>query len=296
MNHSSLAQHEVQSLALIRRLLLEAEEEAESPFPLSSLSLMTAHTSVEWFLGLGAEHYEVEAGNFMEHWNEFDQQAGIALPQKAGMDRLNEVRADLKHLGSIPDESQIHSLLNRTREFLEAATPRVFSVNLSEVSLSILISDDEIRERVEAADQELEDSNPAEAVSEAAKAMHLVLNLDSAHEKLVPGEHNRMSERDLGRLTEDLDRRDLRPLGRALRKELDGIHEVLELLTLGVDLKEYVWFDRVTPEIIQTMDGQLHVTWSLSSPDDVSLEDARECIDFVTETAISAHELSPSDR
>lgn len=292
MPSSSLSKHELRSLGLICRLLQKAEDEAEAPAPLSALALTTAHTAVEWFLGLGAEHHGVEPQSFKDHWSKFDQQAGIQITQKQGMSRLDDVRGTLKHHGGIPSQSDIDSLLSRTREFFEENTPTVFGVKLSEVSLVRLVPDQEAREKLQEAQEAHQQGDLTDALVHAAIAMEETISSVYAHEIAVP-RIRRMGSFEVRDIGETAGGTRFLEFAEKLRGELDGIYRALKFLTLGVDLQRYAWFDHLTPSIAQTGAGDYQVTWVGGQPSNLTSDDVQRCIDFVVEVALTANEMSP---
>lgn len=289
---SSPSKHELRSLALIRRLLEKARNEAEAPSPLSALALTTAHTAVEWFLVLASEHHGVEPQSFRDHWSKFDQQAGIQLTQKRGMSRLDDVRGTLKHHGGVPSQSDVESLLSRTREFLEQNTPTVFGVKLSEVSLIRLVPDEDAREKLQEAQHAHQQGDLTDALVHTAIAMEETISSVYSHEIAVP-RIRRMSSFEVRDVAKAAGGTQFVEFAEKLRGELDGIYRALELLTLGIDVQRYAWFDHITPSIAQTSAGEYHVTWVGGTPSDLTGEDVQRCIDFVVETALSAHEMAP---
>ena len=71
--------------------------------PISGLSILNFHDSVELFLQLSAEEVGVTRTKdikFMEYWDLITAK-GILLPLKGSISKLNNARANLKHGGLI---------------------------------------------------------------------------------------------------------------------------------------------------------------------------------------------------
>ena len=67
---------------------------------------------------------------------------GMALPQYAGMKRLNAARIALKHHSILPSRMALDEAVAVVRLFFEEATPTVFGVPFESISLFDFISGD----------------------------------------------------------------------------------------------------------------------------------------------------------
>lgn len=78
-------------------------EEARGPQPLATTALLSFHDAAEMFLGLAADHLGVNPSQnvtFDGYFAEIKQNAGVELPSRHPMRRMNRSRVNLKTTGS----------------------------------------------------------------------------------------------------------------------------------------------------------------------------------------------------
>jgi hypothetical protein len=102
-------------LGFIRFLYTQGLEQARQPEPLSATALLSFHDAVELFLILSGEHLHANLStsiNFLEYWDRLAPSlpGKIPLGHKGAMARMNRLRVNLKHHGSIPSESDLEQV------------------------------------------------------------------------------------------------------------------------------------------------------------------------------------------
>src|SRR5947208_2510865 len=109
-------------LALVKYILGVATEQSKAPEPLSSLSLLSFHDAVEWFLELSAEHHGASRGGsmtFLEYWDALLRiSPPVAITEGASMEALNRARVNFKHYGTIPSAINIEGFRANATKFL----------------------------------------------------------------------------------------------------------------------------------------------------------------------------------
>lgn len=298
----AISEDEMERLSFIRHLFLTGVEQADAPRPLSSKSILTLHDSVEFFLILAKEHYDLNPNNFKDYWNEVKQNTDKELGQKSEMDRLNETRANLKHRGIRPDEADIESLRSSTRVFFRENTPKLFDIEFSEISLVGLIKSGPTERFVGEAQEELEDNKIVNSLSASAKAFKVLLD----DYKLDKTDREEMRRPGMGpvpfrfnKLDDPIDYDSGSSFENQVWETLYRVTEVLEVICLGINYRRYAKFDYLTPSVSSHVIGGLSVDEIPDPPEDhgddyesiMTAEDAEYCIDFVIESALLVQEF-----
>jgi hypothetical protein len=131
----------VQRLAFIRFVYEQGVSQADQPEPLSATAVLSFQDAVELFLRLAAEHLHVNLPTdvkFAEHWAKLEPAllpAQTQLPSKNAMDRMNRLRIELKHRGTIPSRTAIEQARGDVTTFFTDATPLVFSIDFARIDL-----------------------------------------------------------------------------------------------------------------------------------------------------------------
>ncbi|WP_405909564.1 hypothetical protein OG742_37180 [Streptomyces sp. NBC_00828] len=138
---ASLKPLTVQRLAYVRYLYQEGIEQSRQPPPLNARSISSFHDAVENFIGLTAEHLDVDLKprmEFLQYWEVIKPE--FELPGKTEMKRLNDVRIALKHNGTFPSDHQIEQAREALVDFFSTVTPKVFGVDFDSVSMIDLVT------------------------------------------------------------------------------------------------------------------------------------------------------------
>lgn len=94
----------VERLGYIRFLHQNGIDQARRPHPMSSAAILSFHDAVELFYVLALDHMVVQVDPrtpFEAYWRELAKVVPN-LSGRRGMERLNKVRVNIKHHGSIP--------------------------------------------------------------------------------------------------------------------------------------------------------------------------------------------------
>ena len=119
----------IKRLAFIKYVYTLGIEQSYQPVPSSSVSLLLFHDSIELFLQLASEIFDVGKSKveFMAYWDLLSKEiSDETLPQKEAMRRLNKARVSLKHSGTRPSEIDIESFLFSSTSFFFFSVPLFF--------------------------------------------------------------------------------------------------------------------------------------------------------------------------
>jgi hypothetical protein len=105
---------------------------------------------------LAAEHLNVPPPAFEKYWEALSAQlpAGAALSGKEAGVRLNRQRVLFKHHGGSSSSNDVEQAVADVAAFIAANTPIVFGVDYETISLTMVVPQDEVRSRVQAAEAE----------------------------------------------------------------------------------------------------------------------------------------------
>jgi len=286
-------------LSFIRYFYLLAVEQSRQPEPLSAVSILNFHDSVELFLQLASECKNVgkKSLTFMEYFGIIDPVlAPERLGQKESMRRLNEMRGTFKHSGTLPSPSAIEGFRVGVSNFFEENTPLVFGLAFSEVSMIDLVTFSPAHASLKQAEQALVENDYAAAMSSIAVAFtQLIDNVSTQHRKF----HRRspiyfpksfgfdssfFRRRSAGVPTEQDKFED------KLMEAVDGMQQPVMILSFGLDFARYARFHIATPTVRRAMNGEYHIQimqgigglpeWPPSK------ETCDFCMQFVIESAI----------
>ncbi|MEV6969832.1 hypothetical protein AB0M47_32425 [Hamadaea sp. NPDC051192] len=266
-------------LAITRLIFEHAREQARGAEPNNILAILGFHDAVENFLILAWEHVGgVGSSNirFLDYWKEL-RKYGVDLSGHAGMDRLNRVRVDFKHLGRKPSSDDVALAASDTHTFFEDNTPRVFGIDVRSIDLTELVSQATAREHLREAEAHVAAGEVVAALGELDDAFRWLLR-DYAERKkswwdrgpftfsddrlrkldtdlhYSGGDHDISASRGAQQLL-----RVVTNVVRGLTKEITDLQEVVALLATGIDYRRYARYSMIRPQVYHTGNGVRHV-------------------------------------
>jgi hypothetical protein len=294
----------VERLGYIRFLHQDGIDQARRPHPMSSAAILSFHDAVELFYVLALDHMAVQVNpksSFEDYWRELSKVVPN-LSGRRGMERLNRVRVNLKHHGSIPGTQQVADARSDVDAFLAANTQAVFGVDYDTVTMADVVPQEPVRTKIGAA-------AAAEAAGDRQEAMGL---LAEAFDELFNPQHHAYLEpsplsfgktltwptrlRDgevaaaLTWLRGDSNGggyRDPRGLADQIEATTDvaaAAQAALRVMTMGVDYPRYLRFEQLTPWIRGTVGNPLKPSY----PDGYapSRDDFEYCQQFIIEVSL----------
>lgn len=297
-------------LAMIRLLHLRAEADSRLPAPYSADSLNRLHDTAEMFLLLAAETHHADITpkmRFMDYWDKVRTATGVTLQYKAQMQRMNDARVSLKHHGNEPSARTLEDARTTVRGFLYDETPRLFGVQLEDVSLASFIRSHGARRRVESAEErwgrvggEDEDAE-SDAFADLSEAFDVLISDYTSSKRTWHGRSvydlvdPKPSLRDsLHRLRMTRHSRSdvalavlqaLEPFEIAIGDALEALESATVITGLGVDLRAHGRFRLLTPRVSHYAGGRRGYNEPVHQPPRTQA-DFDFCRDFVISTAL----------
>lgn len=293
----------IRRLVFIKFVFLEAVEDSKKGQPFSSKAILGFHNSVELFLKLIGDRYDVSSQTFKDYWNSVEQQTEKDLSHKTSMESLDEARGNLKHLDVKPDKSNLERFRKDVEEFFDRNFEKFFPKGFREVSLSSLIEDELVRKNFEKALTLAEESKYEESMEQIAIGFNRLITDFEDRKKGENGENPLIfgpNMRYVGTTAQHHLAGELNhnPNNESLEKVIDAVDQIQDLfrvLSLGIDFSEYVRFRAITPKVIKYREeGQenFDTTWNSISNPKLDSEDIEFAKNFMIRCAIRKNENS----
>lgn len=278
-------------LSLIKYIFENSKSESKKPEPLCITSLLMLHDSIELFLQLIIEHYDITCGqlNFLDYWDTINSaNKSITITQKESMKRLNKARVSFKHVGTMPSRFDLDSFLSITSSFYEENCENIFHVSFENISMLELVTNTELKELLSSAQEELKTSNNQSAIEKCTIAFYRMIRIYESNK--IP-KYNRSIfniTEDTSFLTSfymDLDRSSFTTEGKLgqfvdkTNRSIEQLQETVKMIGYGIDFRKYALFKHITPSFYSTLDGKAHFRHQKEYPK----ENIQYCIDFCIE-------------
>lgn len=285
-------------LVYVKALYVHAQQHAKSEAEFDRMiAVHHFDNAVELMLKCIATKENIDFGrrrqiNFPTMWDEVDKklrERNSSLPNKIEIQRLHDFRGDIQHWGvasfslDVINRYQVYS-----GDFIRSALKEVFGIEFDELSMSLLVKENRIRDFLSRAEAQLL-SDPKESMKCSSAAFSLAEEKELTRInfwfpkpslKLDP-----MSKKKIEALNSEIV-----PIADILsdywedeiRESLEGFEEAVKLLALGVDVSEYAKFKAVAP-IAVCSNGRVGFQKSLFGEEvgDFTNEKAAFCFNFV---------------
>ncbi len=244
----SISQVILKRLFFIKYLYQLGIKQSSQKTPKDSISILMFHDSIELFLQLSTEYLNASTQTnigFMEYWGIINQKLqGQQLSQKNQMRRLNKARVNLKHHGILLNESDIESFRVNTSDFFSDNCSIVFGINFSEISLIDLVDNSDVKYLFRDAMNYYEQNNITRAL-EYFSLTFKVLIYDfkekfQAYRYELFGNENFILDCEDDTIRSDLDK---------FSYAIDNIQYILKYLIYGINLKDFIKFSLLTPDV-----------------------------------------------
>ncbi len=289
---------ETSRLAFIKYLLSTGTGQAKQPEPLSNISILTFHDTVELFLQLTSEHLNVGKSGieFMEYFDLIDKKLSPrTLPLRESMRRLSQSRKTLKHGGTLVSKQAIEDFAALTNRFLEESTLLIFDVKLDSVSLVDFVDLESARNELHGALRALEAGDIPTGLVHCAQGFDNLIDYNVDRTGFSP-----KAVGDLGFISgffaaphgDDPQSRALARFADRVSDALNSIRETLWVIGIGLDYMDFMRFRSLTPRVFKHREESNRVYWHRQKEECTS-DDVRYCVDFVVESALRLQRLTP---
>ena len=287
----------VRRLAFIRFLYSQGLDQAVRPQPLAATALLSFHDAVEMFLLLAAEHLGVNLDRnttFDGYWAQVSAQAGVQLPSRNAMRRMNNSRVNFKHHGSIPSATDLDQFRADVTTFFTDAIRAVFDADFTSIDMTNLVTQQAALTRIRSAETHARQGDYVEALALLSEGLKYLLD-DYAERKRTSYDRSAFSF-GAEHAFDELDARPFLKIDQKLGEQIMFLTEAayemqraLRVLAVGLDYRRYARFELLAPRILRSRNGQREVkpTPGLQVGD----AEYQFCKQFVIEAAIRLAEM-----
>jgi hypothetical protein len=264
----------LRGLSFIRYMYDLGLEQSKQPEPLSSVSVLIFHDSVELFLQLVcvANNTNIKDIVFMGYWEEIEKKTNLVLTQKETMRKLNDARVQLKHKGVMPSKSLIESARHDVNNFFLENTLSSFNIQFESISMANFVKCEPARKNIEEADTLLGESKLDEAVKKISLAFEQIID-DYEKRKVVEyGGRSPFSS--------------LQKFTGGSRSTFNEQRRMEKIQMMGLDYNKYTNFRLLVPRYSKDITGQYFYDVPPRNNKPLTIEDCRFCYNFVVESAL----------
>lgn len=286
----------VKRLAHIKQLFKIGIRQSNQHESISVFSILAFHDSIEMFLNLLSENKGINSGKFgfMDYWEKIPE-----LTLKESMRKLNQRRVNIKHKGLLPAKSEIELSRVNAIEFFEQNTKEQFDIEFADISLIELINYETVKSELQKSQDYLNENNNQESIKFAAIAFDNLLT--EYEESKTSWNHTpfffgkRMSfnySHHLGFANSKIPRelRKIKEFADDFSNSIQGLQNAMKIISLGIDYKEYIKFNVLTPEVIKTGTNENYIP-PLREEIKLTTENCQYCIDFVVNSSLKLQEF-----
>lgn len=284
-SESALSPDEMRWLVLIRYQVISAAEQSGQPSPLSALSLGWIHDAVEGFMSLVIQSKKLSTPKRPEFLQLFDSVAtadtdGNLAGHRASIESLNNARVSWKHHGNIPSQATVGRHCSNGIDFLKAASIGVLNLDFDQVSLTDLVRSSQAQSEVRSAETDWIGSNASKAAEHLRLAFDEMVRDYEQRKVWSPGESLFSSKPTFMPSKHQYERNYGNP---RLYEWLENLDNRLKILSFGIDLARYAYFEAHTPVVTYTAVGP-----RFYHRDGIELDDRsyQRCYRFVIDSAI----------
>lgn len=255
-NLADLSESTVEWLSLIRYQTMTAEEQARLGRPLSALAINTIQDAVESVLALIVQDRGANLPNRAEFIQQFDSVAamdgtGVLKGFRPAMLALNTARVGFKHHGNPPSDASLTRHVARGLDFVEAAVSAVLGVSIADVSLLVFLKSEEARRLVVEAQEQWRANSRTDAMESLRRAFDEVVNDYTRRKQWHPGKSLFSTKPAFYPSSIDLRNSGLSKVD----EWLQSLDQWVRYSALGVDLRQYAYFDAHAPVVHRFYNG-----------------------------------------
>ena len=216
------------------------------------------------------------------------------------MRNLNARRVNIKHKGLLPAKSEIEISRVNTIDFFDQNTKTQFGIDFKEISLIELIGYDKVKTYLNKSQSSLNNRKVEDSIANVAYAFDELLHTYESNKASwgnspfffgkdmtflssffmgVSGDDN---ESGIKKIEEFID---------AVKESIEGLQKAVKITSFGIDYKEYVKFNILTPVVMRFIGGSVSVNAQIMDNKKWTVENCQYCIDFVVRSALKLQEF-----
>ena len=284
----------IQRLSYIKYLYLKGEEQSRQAEVVAGFSILAFHDAIEMFLMLVYEH--LDCGNDKNYKTIDDYLGNIPnIKMKESVKSLNNCRKSLKHQGLMPAKAEIEKHRINAHSILQENTSALLNLDFDAISLIDLVSFEECKQFLNIAQEKRDEDKYFESIVETRKAFNSMLSEFEDSKKywynslFNIGLKPRDTYKEFIRETTIKNRDRYKAWFEDVDKTINELRDVVKIISIGIDYKQYALFNVVAPEVWHLTDGTYHVRDSedyFHNRVHASKDLCDFCINFVIDCAV----------
>ena len=277
---TNLAKPHIDRLIVARYFYFRGKAVLQENGPFAAgFAICNFQDAAETFLRVVAEHLHCPTQDntqFSKLIDDIDAKAAERLTHRASLLQLNKARVGFKHYALRPAREDAEKFNGDLEAFFSITARLLLGVEFESVSMVSLIGHARTENWLREAEQWMSRGDATKAVTSAAVAFAIFRRFmrvgDKGAREVDPFRQYRDSE--------------LVQLATNTQQALDDLQGQLDLIMNGINLAEYRRFRVISPAITITHGGKVHTDWPQRMRLQLSLDDARRCVNFVLESAL----------
>jgi uncharacterized protein YutE (UPF0331/DUF86 family) len=306
----NISRDKIERLTFVKYLLSQADTQKNLERPLCSSAILTIHDCIECFLQLC---FEVKTGKakissqkiletYTDEINKVLLEESKPQINKAFIKRINELRNQLKHSTIFIDQKLIPELYTESKLFLTDFTELIFKMPFEKISLIELITDEPIRIILRDAENDINNIEYYEAMRKIGIAFYelkaKLTKVNGSYNQNVFGSNFQIDymikygAQFGGSEPDNVLRENLVEIANDINKLQDDIIDLKTIMSLSVNIKEYMIFREKTPDVrgLARAENEKPEYWTVEDNYNVkpsySLEEVKNSLNFVIELAL----------
>lgn len=250
------------------------------------LSVSLFQDSAEMLLRAIAEHLDANVSqrtSFDEIINSIEKAKNNhdnkIIPSKISISQLNKSRVNFKHYGLLPTKEDTLKFNRDVNIFFQRILEDFLGLNYEDISLSTIVRDQRTKNHLKQAEKHFINSKFGLATEYAAKAFCLATRKTGffmANATFIG--------------PRSFDNRDLVKAFYKIEKQTNTHEKMLGLIQLGINLADFIYFNKVTPIVDIMASNTLHI--SRNGRHESNEEVARFCVNFGITSALKVEKIT----
>ena len=212
--------------------------------------------------------------NFADLWNAINIILGNPdrafkmeyLPIEKDMARLRRLRNDVQHGLSIPHPKVANKYVPFVESFLKEGYEKIFGEDYEAISLTDLVTDEELRDRLKKVEERLNEGKWNEAVNQAAVSLYILIQLGKNYASIRPSKlslHTAISRAFPDPMTvrggsPRIPQASALPIKNVFEKVAEGLVNIQDhfaILACNIDYPSYLFYKPTLPEVWEGTSG-----------------------------------------
>lgn len=265
----------IKRLTYAKQIYLHGYEHGKNPGYLNkSFAIISLDGAIEHFLWTIIAEFNAisklpKRSQFHDILATADSAVGNILSLKAEVQKIHSIRNAAQHQGTVPSDRDIESSIVYTEDFLSQACQACFKVKFDEIYLSDLILDPELRNSLRKVENYLAKKDYENAQKGAALTFDMIKNKYKQFYKDYGFQRGPFFKLDF--IFSIFDWGDSSPKTKSKRQtlekildsllnEIDRINDRIDVVSLGANVQDYLFFRKNTPRAILSTRGYRFVS------------------------------------